>query len=166
MLRWSALQASGGCPWISGRADQMCRSWNAAGNRDSTVGAFFQNGNRRSAQPPRALAFWFVEGLSTKAPNGTITEWHGGRTSAARDPAEPWVAAGAEQMLLWSCRALPLALGAFRLFSRYSGERVLLALLRGLWIAWAWAWHSQSLRGFLGAGSSLYLAGSKTLTLG
>lgn len=64
----------------------------------------------------------------------------------------------ADQMLLWSCCALPLALGAFQLISCYSGECILLALLRGLQVAQVCGRHSQGLSSFLWAGSSLYLA--------
>lgn len=63
-----------------------------------------------------------------------------------------------DQMLLWSCCALPLALGALQLISCYSGECIRLALLRGLQVAQVCGRHSQGLSSFLWAGSSLYLA--------
>lgn len=62
------------------------------------------------------------------------------------------------QMPLWNRLALLLPLGAFWLFSCYSGECILLALLRGMQVAQACGRHSQGLSSFLWAGSSLYLA--------
>lgn len=92
------LQASGGCPGVSGKANWLYRSWKVAAKRELAVGMFFQNENTGSASPLHSLAFWFVEGLSAKTLNGTITEVNPGttnnwQTSAARDPAEPWVSA-------------------------------------------------------------------------
>lgn len=61
----------------------------------------------------------------------------------------------ADRMLLWSCCALSLALGAFQLFSYYSREHW--PCLED-WVAQACGRHSQGLSSFLWAGSSLYLA--------
>ncbi|XP_064890180.1 SAP30-binding protein isoform X3 [Columba livia] len=53
----------------------MCRSWNAAGNRDSTVGPFFQNGNTQSAQPPHALAFLEFSEVEKRDPQELVASF-------------------------------------------------------------------------------------------
>lgn len=121
LLRWSALQASGGCPWISGRADQMCRSWNAAGNRDSTVGPFFQNGNTQSAQPPHALAFLVCRGFISQSP-----EWHNYRMTRRANLGSP-----GPRRALGGCGGRADA--ALKLSSSAAGSGSISAVLTLLW---------------------------------
>lgn len=159
MLRRSpnrALQVSGGCPWVSGRADRLYHSWKGTAKRDLTVGAFFQNRNTGSASPPHSLAVWFVEGLSAKALNGTITEGNSGK------PRQPGTLKSPGCLRRgWSDAGLKLlcsVVGSGSISAVFVLLQGTLTLLRGLRVAQACGRHSQGLSSFLWAGSSLYLA--------
>lgn len=124
------------------------------------MGAFFQNGNTGSAWITTTLSGVLVRrGFIRQSP-----EWHNYRsgfcyhTQLANLHRALGVCGEADQMLLWSHCALPLALGAFQLFSRYPGECILLTLLTGLQVAQACGRHSQGLSSFLWAGFGFYLA--------